>query len=80
MGKNESQSNGKIAKDFHPIIYVIKSRDFWTLYFFIMLPTGPMRKRESRSNGKVVKGFHPIIYVMKSHEFWTLCFFCNVTH
>ena len=56
------------------MIYVMKSRDFWTLYIFIMLHTDPMGKSESRSNGKVVKGFHPMIYVIKSRDFWTLCF------
>ena len=75
MGKSESRSNGKVAKGFHPIIYVMKSHDFWTLCFFVMLHTDPMGKSESRSNGKVAKGFHPIIYVIKSRGFWTLCFY-----
>ena len=75
MGKSESRSNGKVVKGFHPIIYVILSRNLWTLCFFVMLHIDPMGENESRSNGKVAKGFHPIIYVMKSRESWTLFFF-----
>ena len=33
MGKNGSRSNGKVVKGVHPIIYVMKSRVFWTLCF-----------------------------------------------